>query len=148
MNDHEEERDVPDQISDDVRDFFARFETAGNRLDLDEISGQFAETFMSAEPGGVRAVPKAAFLAALPARERLFASIGATGMRLTRIAETPLDDRYVLVDTEWETEPVTDESLTLSSAYVLHRAEDGSLQVVFYLNHQDIMEVLRERAAQ
>lgn len=141
---------MPDQISSDVRDFFARFEQAGNRLDLDEISGQFADPFMSADPGGVRPVPKAAFLAALPGREKLFASIGATGMRLTKITETPLDDHYILVDTEWETEPATSETepLTLSSAYILRRTDDQTLQVVFYLNHQDIMEVIRERAAQ
>jgi hypothetical protein len=136
---------LSDQISSDVRDFFARFEQAGNRLDLDEISGQFADTFMSADPGGVTAVPKAAFLAALPAREKLFASIGATGMRLTGITETPLDDHYILVDTQWETEPSTSETepLSLSSAYVLRRTEDDRLQVVFYLNHQDITEVIR-----
>jgi hypothetical protein len=136
---------LSDQISSDVRDFFARFEQAGNQLDLDEISGQFADTFMSADPGGVTAVPKAAFLAALPAREKLFASIGATGMRLTGITETPLDDHYILVDTQWETEPATSETepLSLSSAYVLRRTEDDRLQVVFYLNHQDITEVIR-----
>lgn len=136
---------MSDQISSDVRDFFARFEQAGNRLDLDEISGQFADPFMSADPNGVQAVPKAAFLAALPAREKLFASIGATGMRLTGITETPLDDHYILVDTQWETEPATSETepLSLSSAYVLRRTEDDTLQIVFYLNHQDIMEVIR-----
>jgi hypothetical protein len=71
-------------------------------------------------------------------------------MRLTKITETPLDDHYILVDTEWETEPATSqtEPLTLSSAYILRRTDDQTLQVVFYLNHQDIMEVIRERAAQ
>lgn len=133
---------MPEKISSDVRDFFARFEQAGNRLDLDEISGQFADTFMSADPGGVTAVPKAAFLAALPARDKLFASVGATGMRLTAITETPLDDHYVLVDTEWETEPAT-KPLSLSSAFVLRRTEEGGLQVVFYLNHQDVAQVIR-----
>jgi hypothetical protein len=136
---------LPDQISSDVEDFFARFEQAGNRLDLEEISGQFADPFMSADPGGVTTVPKAAFLAALPAREKLFASVGATGMRLTGITETPLDDHYILVDTQWETEPATSgtEPLSLSSAYVLRRTEDHRLQIVFYLNHQDIAAVIR-----
>jgi hypothetical protein len=107
--------------------------------------GQFADPFMSADPGGVTMVPKAAFLAALPAREKLFASVGATGMRLTGITETPLDDHYILVDTRWETEPATGdtEPLSLSSAYILRRTEDHRLQVVFYLNHQDLAEVIR-----
>jgi hypothetical protein len=136
---------LPDQISSDVEDFFARFQQAGNELDLDEISGQFADPFMSADPGGVKTVPKAAFLAALPAREKLFASAGAKGMRLTGITETPLDDHYILVDTRWETEPATSETepLFLSSAFILRRTGDHRLQVVFYLNHQDIMEVIR-----
>lgn len=137
---------MADQISSAVRDFFADFERAGNELDLDVVSRQFADPFMSADPGGVQTVPKAAFLAALPAREKLFASAGARGMRLTGITETPLDDHYILADTEWETEPASDDAkpLTLSSAFVLRRTPEGGLQVVFYLNHQDVMAVIQE----
>jgi hypothetical protein len=36
----------------------------------------FAEVFLTGEPGGTATVPRAAFLAALPARERMFRAAG------------------------------------------------------------------------
>ena len=138
-----------DQVSDDIHAFFKEFERAGNALDAEAICLHFADTFMNADPGGAVPVPKAAFLAALSGREKVFASIGVTGTRLNSINETRLDDNYVLVDTEWACEMVSSEAepLTLSSAFILHRDEGGAFKIVFYLNHQDIPEIVRTRAA-
>lgn len=137
-----------DQVSDDVQAFFAEFERAGNTLDAEATSRQFADTFMSADPAQAIPVPKAAFLAALPNREKMFASIGVTGMRLSAISQTSLDDNYVLVDTEWTCTMTSREAepLTLASAFILHRGENGTFQIVFYLNHQDITTIIRNRA--
>lgn len=138
-----------DQVSDDIRAFFEEFERAGDAFDTEAIARQFADTFMNATPQGTTPVPKAAFLAALPKREALFASIGVTGMRLSAIRETRLDAAYVMVDTEWACEMASSEAepLTLSSAFILHRRENGAFEIVFYLNHQDISEIARARAA-
>ncbi|MFB9238434.1 hypothetical protein ACFFWC_23370 [Plantactinospora siamensis] len=136
------------QPSDDVREFFAEFERAGNDNDIQAVIQQFAEVFLNADPNGAQPVPRAALAAALPQRKALFDSIGLLRTHLTAITETALDEHYVLVDTQWSTElrdpGALSGPLDLTSTFVLRR-EAGTLRIVFYLNHQDI--VARIRAA-
>jgi hypothetical protein len=68
----------------DVRAFFEEFEQAANALDTTTLAELFGEQFLSLDPARAACVPKDAFLRALPARERLFGSIGATGSHLWR----------------------------------------------------------------
>jgi ketosteroid isomerase-like protein len=141
---------MPETVSDDVRDFFANFERAGAELDLDATGAQFADYFLSADPNGTHVVPKAALLAALPQRQQMFRSAGLSAMRLRHLAQTTLDDNYVLAKTEWAMEadqpgaPAVD--ATLSSTFILRR-EAGTLRIVFYLNHRDVMALISERVA-
>ena len=79
-------------VSDDVRLFFTEFERTSRVLDLDAAAAQFADVFLSADPNTTQVVPKAAFLAALPQRQKMFQSIGMTGMRLGSMKQTTLDD--------------------------------------------------------
>ena len=60
---------MPNEVSAEVRAFFDRFERASDSLDVETIATLFAEVFMSADPNGVRAVPRDAFVAALPQRQ-------------------------------------------------------------------------------
>ena len=138
---------MPNEVSAEVRAFFDRFERASDILDVETIATLFAEVFMSADPNGVRAVPRDAFVAALPQRQKLFDLMGATAIRLTALSETQLDDNYVLVHTRWAAD-LRDPSqapLTLSSSFILRRGGE-SLAVVFYLNHQDIVALAQSRA--
>jgi hypothetical protein len=132
-------------VSAAVRDFFAEFERNGNTHDLDAVAKQFADVFMSADPTRAVAVPRETFLGALPQRERLFATVGLTRTRLASIKETPLDDVYTLVDTEWIGDLRSGGELHLSSTFILRR-EGQSHVVVFYLNHQDIAQAVQEIA--
>jgi hypothetical protein len=138
---------MPTEVSAEVRSFFDRFEQASDTLDVDTIATQFAQVFMNADPNGVAAVPRDAFLAALPRRQELFDRMGVGAIRLTALTETWLDEGYVLVHTQW-TADLRDQSrepLGLSSSFILRR--DGeSLAVVFYLNHQDIRALAQSRA--
>jgi hypothetical protein len=127
--------------SDEVRAFFEAFERYSTQLDLDRIGQQFAETFLSADPTQVMPVPKAAFLAALPRRQALFEAAGATGVRLVSVNEQALDARHVLATTEWVVERTDAAPIRLASTFILRRAND-SFVVVFYLNHQDLGEIL------
>jgi hypothetical protein len=129
-------------VSATVREFFTEFERNSNALDLDAIGKQFADVFMSADPKRATALPREAFLAVLPQREQLFAAAGLIGTRLASLRETPLDHVYTLVDTDWIGDLRNGEELPLSSTFILRR-EDQSHVVVFYLNHQDIAEVVR-----
>ena len=138
---------MPNEVSAEVRAFYDRFERASDTLDVDTFAMQFAEVFMSADPNGVKAVPRDGFLAALPRRQKLFDQIGVSAIRLTELTETRLDDSYLLVHTQWAAD-LRDPSqppLALSSSFILRR--DGeSLAVVFYLNHQDIVALAQSRA--
>jgi hypothetical protein len=134
----------------DVRAFFEEFEQAANALDTSTLAELFGDQFLSLDPARAACVPRDAFLRALPARERLFGSIGATGTTLTEMRETPLDDRHTLVETSWAVRfgpdaPAT-RALTLRSAFLLRR-RDRRWQVAVYLNHEDIGAVIGSLAA-
>ncbi len=72
--------------------------------------------------------------------------MGRSVTTLASVEQTRLDDRYVLLKTEWlvkfERGDGRGEELILRSTFVLYRSDDG-LKVVFYLSHEDLMSVLR-----
>jgi hypothetical protein len=133
-------------VSPDVEAFFAEFERAGNVLDLTSIEAQYAPFFLSADPNGTQPVPRDAFLAALPKRREMFASVGGTVSHLTGIRETRLDANYVLVDTDWVMSVGSGgKDIDLSSTFIL-RKEGNELRIVLYLNHQDVAVLIASRA--
>ena len=119
-------------------------------MDTAALAELFGDQFLSLDPAHIACAGRDAFLRALPARERLFGSIGATGTTLTEIRETPLDDLHTLVETSWAVRFGPDAPaagpLTLRSAFLLRR-RDGRWQVVVYLNHQDIVAMIGSLAA-
>ena len=125
-----------------VQAFFATFAAASDQLDLERLAELFAETFLAADPAGVQAVPRQAFLRALPRRAELFAAAGITRVALADLRHQPLDNTYVLARTDWRAERAgASRSVRLSSTFILRRDADR-LRVVFYLNHQDLARVL------
>jgi hypothetical protein len=124
-----------------VKTFFDTF-AASDPLDVDRPAQLFAETFLAADPAGVQAVPRQAFLAALPRRAELFAAAGIARVVLAELRYQALDDTYVLARTDWRGERTAASTLIrLSSTFILRRDADR-LQVVFYLNHQDLARAL------
>jgi hypothetical protein len=137
-----------DTFREEIRVFLERFEANTNLGSPEEIVTQFADVFMVADPSGARAVPSSVLLMAIPQRRKLFADIGSSVTTLASVKETRLDDRYVLLKTEWlvkfEREDGLGEELILRSTFLVYRSDVG-LKVVFYLSHEDLMSVLRER---
>ncbi len=107
---------------------------------------QFVEVFLNADPNGTTPVPRSALIESLPQRRQLFATIGLTETHLTAISQTTLDEHYTLVATEWAADLEGGDSLPLSSTFLLRR-EAGSLRIVLYLNHLDIVAAVREHRA-
>jgi hypothetical protein len=130
--------------SSEIQDFFEAFERNSSTLDLDRIGAQFADTFLSADPRQVMSVPKTAFLAALPRRQALFDAAGITAMELVAVDEQVLDERHRLAATEWDARRTDGSSVKLASTFILRR-EGSAFVVIFYLNHQDLTEVLMAR---
>jgi len=133
---------------DDIARFFTAVERAGNELDTDWLASAFSEQFLNLSPDGAGVVSTQTLLESLPMRARLFASIGADGSTLTALAETPLDDLHTLAETRWQLRfPESPETapLTLRSTFVL-RHEAGVWQIVLYLNHDNIVSIIKDRA--
>jgi hypothetical protein len=132
-------------VSDDVQRFFDEFERNSSDLNVDAIGAQFADGFLNADPERASPVPRAAFLAALPKRQAMFDSIGVTRIRLVSVRETVLDSMHTLAATEWIAALKGGDELPLASTFVLRR-EGESFVVIFYLNHQNIGEVIAARS--
>jgi hypothetical protein len=128
----------------EVRAFFDEFERNSAELAIDRIAAQFADTFLNADPQRVMPVPKAAFLAALPQRDKMFQAAGISRIRLASVRETVLDPIHVLAATDWIAESTDGAEIPLASTFILRR-QDSSFVVIFYLNHQDITAVLAAR---
>jgi ketosteroid isomerase-like protein len=125
-----------------VQAFFDTFAAASDQLDVDRLADLFAETFLAADPAGTQPVPRQAFLNALPRRAELFRAAGITRVVLTDLQHHALDDTYVLARTDWRAERTTAATpVRLSSTFILRRDADR-LQVVLYLNHQDLTRAL------
>ncbi|WP_353073055.1 hypothetical protein [Tunturiibacter gelidiferens] len=137
-------------IDKEVEDFLKRFQINANVGSAEEIVEQFADVFMSADPSGARAVPSSKLLMAIPLRRKLFEGVGGGATALASVEQTRLDDRYVLLKTEWlmklDRGSGPGDGLTLRSTFVLYRSDDG-LKIVFYLNHEDLTSLLRERGS-
>jgi hypothetical protein len=131
----------------EVEDFLKGFEINANVGSAEEIMEQFADVFMAADPSGTRAVPSSKLLMAIPQRKKLFESVGLGATALASVEQTMLNDRYVLLKTEWlmklDRGSGPGEDLILRSTFVLYRSNDG-LKIVFYLNHEDLASLLRE----
>jgi ketosteroid isomerase-like protein len=130
------------QLDGQVQAFFDTFAAASDQLDVDRLAGLFAGTFLAADPAGAQPVPRQAFLHALPRRAELFAAAGITRVVLAELQYHALDDTYVLAKTLWHGERARGSTpVRLSSTFILRRDGDR-LQVVLYLNHQDLARTL------
>lgn len=101
----------------------------------------FHDPFLSLDPTAVLVVGREQLRAALPAREKLFASVGARRSELQDLHTTVLDDLHVLARTVWTMATDKGEPLTLESTYLLRR-EGTSWSAVVYLNHHDVRQLL------
>jgi hypothetical protein len=134
----------------DVSAFFTRYGRAGNALDIGVLSECFFDTFLNLDPSAARPVTREALIAALPMREKLFGSIGAEGLELTRLSETPLDAMHTLVRTKWAVRFAPDipaRPLSLDATFLLRRSDGGDWRIVVYLNHHDVPATIREHIA-
>jgi hypothetical protein len=108
-----------------VEAFFAIFAAASDQLDTDRLAELFAETFLAADPAGVQAVPRQAFLRALPRRAELFAAAGITASPSPASSTMPWTTPYLLARIDWRAERAGAwTSVRLSSTFILRRDAD------------------------
>jgi hypothetical protein len=131
----------------EVKSFFTRYEAANAIFDVEQIAACYAEVFMFGGPQGVQCVKKEDFLKVLPRRKEIFRSRGLVSSNIDSLAASTLDSRYTLVNVVWNMrfdrstgEPIYSQN---AASYVLARAND-SFQIVFQIDHQDLMKRLQE----
>jgi hypothetical protein len=108
----------------------------------------FAEVFMVAGPQGTQSVRASDFALALPKRKQLFGSLGCQSSTLVSLIESKLNDRYSTALTQWRftfaKNGANPQQVLVDSTYIVDTGADA-FKIVFYLPHQDIMAILKDR---
>lgn len=135
-----------------IEAFLRAFEHDGNQQQtkpqqIDAEVSRFAETFLVAGPDGPRVIRASDFALALPKRRKMFDEWGLRSTKLDSTVVTKLDERYVMAETKWLMSFGHGEGqlsdVLLGSTYILDTKDE--LNILFYLSHQDIVTVLKER---
>lgn len=95
---------------------------------------------------GVQSVKKEDFLKVIPRRKAWFSSMGMVSSQLGRLEHTSLDARYSLVKTDWKIAVEKSghkQQVETWATYVLEQ-KDGSLQIFFQIDHQDLAARVKE----
>ena len=137
------------QLETAVDRFFEAFQRDSNSDDIPSMVSNFAETFLVAGPQGAQCVRSTDFAAVLPKRKQLFTRLGCRPAALVALQQTPLDARYVIAKTTWRFDfdrgNAAMEEVFVDSTYLLDTGA-SAFKIVLYLSHQDIMQILGERA--
>jgi hypothetical protein len=129
-----------------VEAFFDQYARSRSALDLTLIASQYSESFMTAGPAGARVVEKAAVLAAFPKGQELLRAIGHESTKVVSLAETRLDEHYVLARVQfvWRfaraSAPPID--VPVDSTFILY-VDQGALRIVFQQEREDFQQALR-----
>lgn len=129
-----------------VEEFFRRYEQANHDFDVELIAKLYADTFMFGNPQGVQAVRKEDFIKVLPRRKDFMKTAGLLSSRVDSAEASALDSKYVLVKTAWNMRFQINNGDEVSrrtlATYVLSTIED-SFEIVFQLDHQDLMKIVQ-----
>jgi hypothetical protein len=102
---------------------------------------------MFANPQGVQVVKKEDFVKVLPRRKDWMKAAGLLSSRIDSVESSKLDSKYTLVKTVWnmrvQAKNGHDMSGSTSATYILSTIGD-SFQIVFQVDHQDLMSFLQE----
>ena len=134
-----------------VAEFFRRYEQANNDFDVQLIAKLYADTFMFGNPQGVQAVKKEEFIKVLPRRKDFMKTAGLVSSRVDSAEASTLDSKYILVRTVWNmgfrTNNGDEVARKTSATYILSSSGD-SFEIVFQLDHQDLMKIVQDLRAQ
>jgi hypothetical protein len=108
-------------------------------------------TFMFGNPQGVQAVKKEEFIKVLPRRKDYMKTAGLISSRVDSAEASTLDSKYILVRTVWNmrfrTNNGNEVACKTSATYILSSSVD-SFEIVFQLDHQDLMKIVQDLRAQ
>jgi hypothetical protein len=130
-----------------IKKFFEQFEYAISSSNMEQVTDCYSDVFMFGNNNGTQAVKKADFIKVLPKRREVFKSAGLLSSTIKSLKEISLDENYYLVTACWEMSIKSNQQETkeieISSTYVLYE-HDSLLQIVFQLDHHDLMKRIEE----
>jgi len=125
-----------------VKDFLERYERANACSDWAAIGKLYADTFMFGGVKGVQVVRKDDFLKLVPKMKAHFTSLGLSETQLQTVDASAIDAKYLLAKAAWK---MTVRHLAgdrrqvdAFSTYILERKQEGTLSIVFHIDHQDL----------
>lgn len=130
-----------------IKEFFQRFES-NSRDGLDEaLIEQFATVFLAgAEPLSVT-VSASEFAKALPVRRKNLSAMGIGPGKLVEMKEVWIQGRYSLVETSWQVLlSGREDGVSVCSTFLVEETPKG-YKVIFYLAHQNLLQIARQRRA-
>jgi hypothetical protein len=136
-----------EEMIEQVKDFFARYERANSLSDAEAIGALYADAFMFGGPNGVQVIHRDDFLKVVPKRKAYFSSMGLTETVLNSVEVQSLSSKYLQAKVTWRM-TLRDESgsrnLDAIATYVLMLAHGDELSIVFQVDHQDLATVIKQ----
>ena len=136
-----------DNLTEAITTLLRAFERNSTRDDVAALAQCYADNFLAAGPAGVSVVNRHDFALALPRRKAMFDQMGCRSTKLDSVTVTKLDDRYAMAETTWRMTFAHGEDklseVCVGSSFIFDIKDD--LKILFYLSHQEIAAVLRER---
>jgi hypothetical protein len=135
------------ELNASVKEFFDRYERAHTEFNVERIAALYADVFMFGDPRGIQSIKKEDFVRVLPRRKEFFKSVGLMSSKLDSLEATQLDSKYVLAKVVWRMrfESSTREPLeSLNSTTYILSAVGDSFQIVFQIDHQDLMKKVQD----
>lgn len=130
-----------------INEFFSDYERANAKFEVQRIAAFYADVFMFADPQGVQSVKKEDFVRVLPKRKEFFKSVGLVSSKIESLETSKLDSKYVLAKVVWKMrfERSTGDNIDSrnSTTYILSETSN-SFQIVFQLDHQNLMKVVQD----
>jgi hypothetical protein len=131
-----------------VKEFFSRYARANSSSDISTIGELYADTFMFGGPDGVQVVKKKDFLKVIPKMKAYFASMGVSETQLQHVQASIISSKYLLANVTWRMtlgNSVDGKAVEALATYVLARAEEDVLSILFQIDHQDLAALIRSR---
>ena len=137
-----------EQMNQRVTEFFLQYERANSSSDISSSGDLYADTFMFGGPQGVQAVKKEDFLKVVPKMKSHLSSMGLVKTQLDTVETHPIDSKYLLVNVGWKITVQNSSGcrrVDASATYVLFRGQDEELSIVFQIDHQDLVSLIKSR---
>ena len=118
---------------------FKQYEMAFDKLDLETISGYYADTFISAGPKGTITNSKKEFQQKAGEAAGFYKSIGQNSARIISKRIMPICDKYTMVVIRWGItfEKTGSKQVEFDISYIIQETESEP-KIILFISHEDV----------